>query len=186
MLDSTQPDVVINCIGVVKQLAEATDPLVALPINSLLPHRLARHCEAGGARLLHVSTDCVFSGKKGMYTEADPCDADDLYGRSKLLGEVDYPNAVTLRTSIIGHELAGATPFQRARQWVLADGQAVNKDCHFFLATLGDRATEPLSTDGFARWAPQDAALDLMAEDASRWAVSVALCAHAIVAGLSS
>jgi 8-oxo-dGTP diphosphatase len=84
-----------------------------------------------------------------------------------------------------GHDLDHATPFQRALQWVAADGRAINKDCHFFLATLGDRAAEPLSTEGVARWAPQDAALDLMAEEASRWAVSVALCAHAIVAGLS-
>jgi dTDP-4-dehydrorhamnose reductase len=103
-----KPDVVINCIGVVKQLAEADDPLTALPINSMLPHRLARLCELAGARLVHVSTDCVFSGSKGMYLESDFPDADDLYGRSKYLGEVDYPHAVTLRTSIIGHELDGA------------------------------------------------------------------------------
>ena len=103
-----KPDVVINCVGVVKQLAEADDPLTALPINSLLPHRLARLCGLAGARLVHVSTDCVFSGAKGGYTEDDFPDADDLYGRSKYLGEVDYPHAITLRTSIIGHELEGA------------------------------------------------------------------------------
>ncbi|NML47797.1 SDR family oxidoreductase [Ramlibacter sp. G-1-2-2] len=103
-----RPDVVVNCIGVVKQLAEADDPLTAVPINSLLPHRLARLAAVAGARLVHVSTDCVFSGSRGMYTEADFPDANDLYGRSKYLGEVDYPNAVTLRTSIIGHELASA------------------------------------------------------------------------------
>ncbi|MCT7297522.1 dTDP-4-dehydrorhamnose reductase family protein [Ralstonia mojiangensis] len=104
-----RPDVVINCIGVVKQIAEADDPLTAIPINSLLPHRLARLCDVAGARLVHVSTDCVFSGTKGMYIEADTSDAKDLYGRSKYLGEVDYPHAITLRTSIIGHELARAT-----------------------------------------------------------------------------
>src|SRR6185369_5100441 len=71
-----KPDVVINCIGVVKQLAEADDPLTALPINSMLPHRLARLCTLAGARLVHISTDCVFSGSKGMYTEADFPDAD--------------------------------------------------------------------------------------------------------------
>jgi dTDP-4-dehydrorhamnose reductase len=103
-----RPDVVINCIGLVKQLAEANDPLAALPINALLPHRLARLCDVAGARLVHMSTDCVFSGAKGMYTEADVSDAKDLYGRSKYLGEVDYPHAITLRTSIIGHELDGA------------------------------------------------------------------------------
>lgn len=105
---TVRPDVVINCIGLVKQLAEADDPLQAIPINSLLPHRLARLCQLAGARLVHISTDCVFSGAKGMYREGDPADAQDLYGRSKHLGEVDYPNAVTLRTSIIGHELASA------------------------------------------------------------------------------
>lgn len=103
-----QPHVVINCVGVVKQLDEADDPLVAIPINALLPHRLARLAAVAGARLVHVSTDCVFSGSRGMYTEADFPDANDLYGRSKYLGEADYPNAVTLRTSIIGHELASA------------------------------------------------------------------------------
>ncbi len=104
----TQPDVVINCIGVVKQLAEADDPLAAIPINSLLPHRLAKLCAVGGARLIHVSTDCVFAGTKGMYRETDISDAKDLYGRSKFLGEVDTAQAVTLRTSIIGPELNSA------------------------------------------------------------------------------
>jgi len=108
LFSSVKPDVVINCIGLVKQLAEADDPLAAIPINSLLPHRLARLCEVAGARFVHMSTDCVFSGAKGMYTEADISDAYDLYGRSKFLGEVDYPNAITLRTSIIGHELGGS------------------------------------------------------------------------------
>lgn len=103
-----RPDVVINCIGLVKQLAEADDPLAAIPLNALLPHRLARLCEVAGARLIHMSTDCVFAGTRGMYLEQDVSDAQDLYGRSKYLGEVDYPHAVTLRTSIIGHELNSA------------------------------------------------------------------------------
>jgi dTDP-4-dehydrorhamnose reductase len=105
---ATRPDAVVNCIGLVKQLAEADDALAAIPINSLLPHRLARLCEVAGARLVHVSTDCVFAGTRGMYTEDDPADAQDLYGRSKHLGEVRYPHTVTLRTSIIGHELSSA------------------------------------------------------------------------------
>ena len=105
---TARPDVVINCVGLVKQLAEADDPLAAIPINALLPHRLARLCDVAGARLVHVSTDCVFSGRTGGYTEADAPDATDLYGRSKLMGEVDYPHAITLRTSIIGHELGSA------------------------------------------------------------------------------
>jgi dTDP-4-dehydrorhamnose reductase len=105
---SVRPNVVINCVGVVKQLADANDPLVALPINALLPHRLSRLCQMMDARLIHVSTDCVFSGRAGNYREDHPSDAYDLYGRSKYLGEVDQPHAVTLRTSIIGHELGSA------------------------------------------------------------------------------
>lgn len=105
LLAQTRPDVVVNCVGLVKQLSVASDPLAALPINSLLPHRLARLCELARARLVHVSTDCVFSGRRGLYREDDLADAEDLYGRSKHLGETDYPHAVTLRTSIIGHQL---------------------------------------------------------------------------------
>lgn len=108
VLAETKPQAVINCIGLVKQLAEADDPLAALPINAMLPHRLARLCALGGARLVHVSTDCVFAGTRGNYRESDASDALDLYGKSKYLGEVDYPHAITLRTSIIGHELASA------------------------------------------------------------------------------
>lgn len=103
-----RPDVVINCVGLIKQLADADDPLQAIPINALLPHRLARLCELSGARLVHMSTDCVFAGDKGGYRESDPADAKDLYGRSKFLGETAYPHTVTLRTSIIGHELQSA------------------------------------------------------------------------------
>lgn len=103
-----KPQVVINCIGLIKQLAVADDPLQALPINAMLPHRLARLCELGSARLIHISTDCVFAGTKGNYRESDPADATDLYGKSKHLGEVTYPHTITLRTSIIGHELSSS------------------------------------------------------------------------------
>lgn len=103
-----RPTVVINCIGLVKQLAQADDPLSALPINAMLPHRLSRLCSLVGARLVHVSTDCVFAGTRGGYREADTPDAHDLYGLSKFLGEVDAEHAITLRTSIIGHELGSA------------------------------------------------------------------------------
>lgn len=102
-----RPDTVVNCVGVVKQFDVSNDPLVALPLNAILPHRLARLCQAAGARLVHISTDCVFDGRRGGYREDDVANATDLYGRSKLLGEVDYSNAITLRTSIIGHELKG-------------------------------------------------------------------------------
>jgi len=103
-----RPEVVINCVGLVKQLVDAEDPLQAIPINALLPHRLARLCELTDARLVHVSTDCVFAGDKGNYRETDTSDANDLYGKSKYLGELAYQHTVTLRTSIIGHELQNA------------------------------------------------------------------------------
>lgn len=112
-----RPDVVVNCIGVIKQVAAAKDAVASLTLNALLPHRLARICEASGSRLIHISTDCVFSGRRGAYLEADTADAEDLYGRSKYLGEVDYPNAVTLRTSIIGHELGSKAALL---EWFLA------------------------------------------------------------------
>lgn len=99
------PDVVVNCIGLTKHHKEAEAPLLAIPINALFPHRLAELCAVGGARLVHVSSDCVFSGRKGAYSESDEADATDVYGRAKFLGEVNYPHAITLRTSTIGHEL---------------------------------------------------------------------------------
>ncbi|PBB40620.1 NAD(P)-dependent oxidoreductase [Mesorhizobium sp. WSM3866] len=108
LFSEVRPDVVVNCIGLVKQLASANDPLAAIPINSMFPHRVARLCKIAGARLVHISTDCVFDGADGNYTESSRPNAYDLYGRSKLLGEVDYDNAVTLRTSIIGRELNSA------------------------------------------------------------------------------
>lgn len=100
-----KPDVVINCIGIVKQLPAAHDPLSSIAINALFPHQLAHICHKRSIRLIHISTDCVFSGRKGNYREDDFADADDLYGRTKYLGEVDYEHALTLRTSIIGREL---------------------------------------------------------------------------------
>ncbi|CAN1531338.1 RfbD dTDP-4-dehydrorhamnose reductase [Methylophilaceae bacterium] len=105
VLDQSCPDVVINCAGLTKHKPDAEDPLVSIPINTLVPHCLAGLCKLAGARLIHISTDCVFSGEKGGYTEDDFADARDVYGKSKALGEVDYPHAITLRTSTIGHEL---------------------------------------------------------------------------------
>ncbi|MGA9086529.1 MAG: SDR family oxidoreductase [Methanoregula sp.] len=104
-IDRVNPDVIINCIGIVKQLPAAQDPLQSIAINALFPHQLAQHCRQKNRRLIHMSTDCVFSGRKGYYSERDPSDAEDLYGKTKYLGEVDYPGCLTLRTSIIGREL---------------------------------------------------------------------------------
>lgn len=108
-LAESRPDAVINCVGIIKQLEEAKDPLLSIEINSLFPHRLAQLCRAAGARMIHVSTDCVFSGRKGGYTEEDASDAEDLYGRTKFLGEVGGPGMLTLRTSIVGRELSRST-----------------------------------------------------------------------------
>lgn len=106
LLKQLKPDVIINCVGIIKQLSESKDPLAVLPINSMLPHRLAHLADLINARVIHISTDCVFAGTKGLYTENDDCDATDLYGVSKKIGELsEYQNAITLRTSIIGREL---------------------------------------------------------------------------------
>jgi dTDP-4-dehydrorhamnose reductase len=106
VMRQVKPDVVINCVGLIKQLSDADDPLAVLPINSIFPHRLSAICELTGARLVHISTDCVFDGTKGGYVESDVSDATDLYGKSKFIGELHAArHAITLRTSIIGHEL---------------------------------------------------------------------------------
>lgn len=99
-----KPACVINCIGIIKQLEEAHDPILSISLNALFPHRLARLCASTGSRMIHLSTDCVFSGKKGSYTEEDFSDADDLYGRTKYLGEVAGPGCLTIRTSIFGRD----------------------------------------------------------------------------------
>jgi dTDP-4-dehydrorhamnose reductase len=104
-LAEVRPDVVINCIGIIKQHPMASDPLHSITINSLFPHRLFRLCRACDARMIHISTDCVFSGQKGDYLESDGPDAKDIYGLTKLLGEVAEPGGLTIRTSIIGREL---------------------------------------------------------------------------------
>ena len=105
VFENFKPDFVINCVGLVKQLPASEKAVQAVDVNALFPHRLAELSTACGARLIHFSTDCVFSGSKGMYVESDTPDAIDIYGRSKLLGEVYDAPHLTLRTSIIGHEL---------------------------------------------------------------------------------
>jgi dTDP-4-dehydrorhamnose reductase len=117
-----RPDVVINCVGLIKQLAEANEVLAAVPVNTLLPHRLAALCKDAGARLVHFSTDCVFSGGQGDYRESDQPDARDLYGLSKLLGETAEPHTITLRTSMVGHELRSR---RSLLEWFLAQSGSV-------------------------------------------------------------
>lgn len=108
-LDRAQPDAVVNCVGIVKQLAAAKDPVESIAVNALHPHLLARACAHRGIRLVHISTDCVFDGQRGRYREDEVPNAADLYGRSKALGEVTGPGCLTLRTSIIGRELSGTS-----------------------------------------------------------------------------
>jgi dTDP-4-dehydrorhamnose reductase len=106
IITKLKPDIVINCIGIIKQLPISKEPVPVITINALFPHLVASICRENGCRLIHVSTDCVFDGKKGKYTEDDKLSAEDLYGISKFLGEVKYEHAVTIRTSIIGHGLS--------------------------------------------------------------------------------
>lgn len=106
LIERVRPDLVLNAVGIVKQRTDAKAAIPSIKVNSLWPHVLADACARHDARMVHVSTDCVFSGSRGMYTEDDVPDAFDLYGRSKLLGEViDRENSVTLRTSIIGWQV---------------------------------------------------------------------------------
>lgn len=107
-IETSRPDVVVNAVGIIKQLPTSKDVVTSLTVNSILPHRLAEYGASAGFRLICVSTDCVFDGVKGMYTEEDTANALDLYGQSKHLGEVAEPNCLTLRTSIIGRELGSA------------------------------------------------------------------------------
>lgn len=116
-IEALRPDVVVNCLGIVKQRDAAQDPVTSITINSLLPHRVAALLTRWDGRLVHFSTDCVFSGKRGSYTEDDPADPVDLYGRTKYLGECDGANCLTLRTSIIGRELS---QHQSLLDWFMA------------------------------------------------------------------
>ena len=105
-IHQAEPDVVVNCVGVIKQVPEAEDVIGTVTINSILPHRLKELSARHGFRLVLISTDCVFRGDRGNYSETDVPDAVDLYGRTKILGEVEAPNVITIRTSLIGRELA--------------------------------------------------------------------------------
>lgn len=134
LLSEVRPDIVVNCVGLIKQLPNANDPLVALPINAMFPHRLAKLCDLLSSRLIHISTDCVFSGEKGMYVESDVSDADDLYGKSKYIGELnEFENAITLRTSIIGHELSSNSSLV---DWFLSQQGAVKGFSKAFFSGL--------------------------------------------------
>jgi dTDP-4-dehydrorhamnose reductase len=122
-IHSVNPDVVINCIGLIKQHKVSKQHINAVKVNSLLPHEIASICDKFSARLIHFSTDCVFTGDTGQYSEDSLPDARDLYGKSKCLGEVNYSNHLTLRTSIIGHELSSSVSLV---DWFLSQENAIN------------------------------------------------------------
>jgi dTDP-4-dehydrorhamnose reductase len=122
VLADFHPQAVVNAVGIVKQRSTAKESIPSIEINALFPHHLAMLCKAVGARLIHMSTDCVFSGRKGNYQESDLPDAEDLYGKSKYLGEVHEAHCVTLRTSIIGTEL---TRKKSLVEWFLAQQGSV-------------------------------------------------------------
>jgi dTDP-4-dehydrorhamnose reductase len=109
VLRDERPQVVVNAVGIVKQRPAAADSVESILVNSLFPQRLAEACRRTATRLIHYSTDCVFSGHRGDYRETDIPDPVDLYGRTKLVGEVGAPGCLTIRTSIIGLELANRT-----------------------------------------------------------------------------
>jgi dTDP-4-dehydrorhamnose reductase len=137
----TAPEIVVNAIGLVKQLDEASRPIPAITMNALLPHVLAAAALEHGARLIHVSTDCVFSGRlpaPRTYREDDPPDAEDLYGRTKLLGEVHESPGLTLRTSIIGRELGRASGLM---EWfVRQQGATLNGFAHAIFSGVTTKA----------------------------------------------
>jgi len=107
-LELARPDVVVNAVGIVKQIPTSKDIVHTLLINSVFPHQLADLSREFRFRLISISTDCVFDGKKGGYGEEDETNATDLYGRTKSLGEITGENCLTIRTSIIGRELSTA------------------------------------------------------------------------------
>ena len=104
-ISNINPELIINCAGIIKQKNQNVTAIDEIKINSLLPHIIADFCEKNSKRLIHFSTDCVFSGSRGNYSETDDADSYDAYGKTKFLGEVNSPNHLTIRTSIIGHEL---------------------------------------------------------------------------------
>jgi dTDP-4-dehydrorhamnose reductase len=122
VLRDCEPDVVINAVGIIKQRKSAKESIPSIEINALFPHRLALLCESINARMIHLSTDCVFAGTKGNYQENDPSDAEDLYGKSKYLGEVNENHCLTLRTSMIGEELSRKNSLL---EWFLAQEESI-------------------------------------------------------------
>lgn len=144
LLESLKPNLIINCIGLIKQLEQANDYVSAIKINALFPHQLANFCKSLQIKLVHFSTDCVFNGSKGDYKETDFADANDLYGRSKFLGELNCSNTLTIRTSIIGHELSRN---QSLLGWFLQQEDTITGYCNAIFSGLPTNALAKIVRD---------------------------------------
>lgn len=117
VIRNRQPDVVLNCVGLIKHKMDDDRVLDAVLVNSVFPHQLAKLCDELGTRLIHFSTDCVFAGTPGVKRLADTPNATDVYGITKRLGEVGYRASLTLRTSIVGRQISGA---ESLFEWVIS------------------------------------------------------------------
>jgi dTDP-4-dehydrorhamnose reductase len=118
-----RPDYVINCVGITKHRKLSNNIIKSLQINSIIPHNISLLCKIFNARLIQISTDCIFSGLKGNYIESDLPDALDIYGKTKFLGEVKESHVLNIRTSTIGHEIIGANGLL---EWFLASNKSVD------------------------------------------------------------
>lgn len=114
---AVNPDVILNCVGITKRKIDENNPLEVLTVNSVFPHQLANWAKTNKKRIIHFSTDCVFDGKVGNYNESSLTTADDIYGRTKALGEINYNHTLTIRSSFIGQELFDKTELL---DWFLA------------------------------------------------------------------
>ena len=119
ILFSVNPEIIFNCVGITKRKIDKTNPLEVIQVNSFFPHQLAEWAKDNNKRVIHFSTDCVFDGKTGNYTETSLTSAEDLYGRTKALGEINYPHTLTIRSSFIGQELFDKT---ESLDWFLSQG----------------------------------------------------------------
>jgi dTDP-4-dehydrorhamnose reductase len=176
LLDTVRPAAVVNCVGLVKQLEEASRPASAIALNSLFPHQVAAATAERGARLIHVSTDCVFSGDleaPRRYTEEDTADARDLYGLSKLLGEVSAPGALTIRTSIIGWELERASGLL---EWLVSEaGKPVRGFAGALFSGLTTRALTGVIEELLVEHRSLDGLYHVASEPISKFDLLVAL-----------
>lgn len=140
VVNDFRPNVLLNAVGLIKQLPEGNVRRTSIRVNALLPHELQEVAASVGARMIHFSTDCVFRGDRGGYSEDDPSDALDVYGRTKYLGELDAAAALTLRTSIIGRQLYGT---ESLIEWFLS--QAPSRVRGFTRAVYSGVTTDHLA-----------------------------------------